>query len=271
MRGMKNKIERLRILVVDDDALNREVLALLLENAGYTVETEDSGDAAIQHLKVAPDSPPSVVLADLQMPGIAGDDLARELRRICGSSTILLAMSGSVPTAGIADGFNGFLLKPFTMGELSRAIAAHGSDVKKRKAAPGSNVAHELRVLDSIIYDKLAASMRHERLEQLYQLCLSDVEERVTRMMQSASYNDGVAFKKEAHAIKGSAGMLGAIELQSRAALLEEHGIDANHVASLEELRVACSRLHRILVARNADSGAGSSEEDSRDEYSAEK
>src|SRR6185312_17094940 len=106
---MKNEIERLRILVADDDALSREVLALLLENAGYTVETADSGDAAVRHLSAAPDSPPSVVLADLQMPGIAGSALARELRRICGSSTMLLAMSGSVPGAGIADGFNGFL------------------------------------------------------------------------------------------------------------------------------------------------------------------
>lgn len=265
---MKNEIERLRILVVDDDVPSREVLALLLENAGYAVEMADSGDAAVKHLNTAPDSPPSVVLADLQMPGIAGNTLARELRRICGSSTILLAMSGSMPGAGIADGFNGFLLKPFTMEELSRAIAAHGCDTK----ALDTSVHSSATVLDQAIYNKLAASMRKERLKELYQLCIADVEERIPRMMQSASYNDGVAFRKDAHAIKGSAGMLGAIELQSRAALLEESGIDANHIASLvDELRVACSRLRRILVARNADSGVGSSEEDTRDEYSTEK
>jgi CheY-like chemotaxis protein len=268
---MKNEMERLRILVVDDDALSREVLALLLENAGYAVETADSGDAALQHLSAAQDSPPSVVLADLQMPGIAGDALAGELRRICGSSTMLLAMSGSVPGAGIAEGFNGFLLKPFTMEELSGAIAAHGAKAERRKEVAAPDMARELPALDPTIYDKLAGSMRRERLEQLYELCIADVEERITRMMQAASYNHDVAFAKDAHAIKGSAGMLGAIELQNRAALLEENGIDANHVASLDELRVACLRLHRILVARNADSGAGSSEEDTRDEHSPEK
>ena len=263
---MKNEIERLPILVVDDDALSREVLALLLENAGYAVKTADSGDAALKQLNAAPDSPPSVVLADLQMPGIAGDTLARELRRICGASTMLLAMSGSVPGAGSADGFNGFLLKPFTMEELSRAIAAHGNDTK----ALDTSVHDNATVLDQAIYNKLAASMRKERLKQLYDLCLADVEQRMTCMLRSASYSDSVAYRKDAHAIKGSAGMLGAIELQNRAALLEEGGIDANHVASLNELRVACSRLHRILVARNADSGAGSSEEDMRDEHSTE-
>ena len=264
---MKNEIERLRILVADDDALSREVLALLLENAGYTVETADSGDAAVRHLSAAPDSPPSVVLADLQMPGIAGSALARELRRTCGSSTMLLAMSGSVPGAGIADGFNGFLLKPFTMDELSRAIAAHGSDTKTLNTSDHDNAT----VLDQAIYNKLAASMRKERLKQLYDLCLADVEQRMTCMLRSASYSDSVAYRKDAHAIRGGAGMLGAVELQHRAASLEEIGIDANHVASLDELRLACSRLRRILVARSADNGARSSEEDTRDEHSPEK
>ena len=40
-----------QILVVDDDEVSREVLALLLHGAGYAVETADSGDAALLHLQ----------------------------------------------------------------------------------------------------------------------------------------------------------------------------------------------------------------------------
>ena len=48
-----------QILVVDDDEVSREVLALLLHSAGYAVETAESGDAALLHLQTA-DSLPQV-------------------------------------------------------------------------------------------------------------------------------------------------------------------------------------------------------------------
>ena len=57
--------------------VSREVLALLLEQAGYEVETADSGDAALLQLDAATSGGPAVVLTDLQMPGIAGGELAR--------------------------------------------------------------------------------------------------------------------------------------------------------------------------------------------------
>lgn len=263
-----NEIKPLRILVVDDDTLSREVLALLLEHAGYAVETADSGDAAIEYLSATPDTPPSVVLADMQMPGTAGGSLAQHLRQLCGADTLLLAMSGSAPDTEAICEFNGFLLKPFTMDELAAAVAAHGKAATGNAAAPDLPVDGDVTALNHAVYDKLAGSMRKHRLQQLYNLCLSDVEERITRMLQTASNQNEFAYRRDAHAIKGGAGMLGAIELQTLAASIEENGIDANHVASLEGLRVACSRLRRILIARRADSKAAISEEEARDECS---
>src|ERR1700678_1041310 len=84
-----------RVLVVDDDAVSREVFALLLRGAGYAVETADSGDAALVHLQTAHPLP-DVVLTDLQMPGTSGAELAHQLRKLCGASTKLLVMSASV-------------------------------------------------------------------------------------------------------------------------------------------------------------------------------
>jgi HPt (histidine-containing phosphotransfer) domain-containing protein len=88
-------------------------------------------------------------------------------------------------------------------------------------------------------------------LQQLYTLCLTDTEGRITHMRQLASNRDDALFRKEAHAIKGSAGMVGAIELQTLTTKLEEYGLRANHVASLDELMVACDRLRRILMSRH--------------------
>lgn len=249
---MKNAMMPLRILVVDDDALSREVLALLLEHAGYAVETADSGSAAVERLAMTSGPLPDVVLADMQMPGTAGAELARQLRQRCGAATVLLAMSGSKPEDEAIRGFDGLLLKPFTMEELAAAITA------KAAKAPDKAIPRSLTALDEAVYSKLAASMRRERLEQLYDLCLLDAEERITRMRQAASNQDDATYRKEAHALRGGTGMVGAVELQFLAAAMEENGLDANHVASLDEFILACQRLRRILRAHEADRQAGS-------------
>ena len=246
---MKNRIAPLRILVVDDDALSREVLALLLRHVGYSVDAADSGDAAMHHLKVISGPPPDVVLADMQMPGTSGGALARELRDLCGGATKLLAMSGSLPDDESIREFDGLLLKPFTTEELTAAIAPDRVPAEHTNEAVHRN----LTVLDETTYKKLAGSMRSERLEQLYALSLSDTEDRIISMQQAVSNKDDASFRKQAHAISGGCGMVGAIELHTLAASMEENGIDNNHLTSIAELVVACERLRRILIARNPE------------------
>lgn len=235
----------LRILIADDDALSRQVLTLLLEHAGHQVEAVDSGDAAMQHLRSASHPPPHLVLADIQMPGTSGRALARQLRSLCGPSAALFAMSGSVPAAEAIQNFDHFLLKPFTVEELIAAIAAPPAVIKEFRAA-----ASHRSPLDETLYQKLAGSMRADRLTQLYALTLSDVHQRIALMREAASRQEEAMYCQQAHAIKGSCGMVGAVELQSLAALSEERGIDANHEASLDELDLAWNRLRRILVAQ---------------------
>ncbi|NYF88517.1 response regulator [Tunturiibacter empetritectus] len=235
-----------RVLIVDDDELSREVLTLLAEGAGYEVEAAESGDAALVHVqRVRP--LPEVVLTDMQMPGIAGDELARRLRGLCRAETLLLAMSGSELEDGMGREFDGFLLKPFTMEALARAIS--GGSARGEGRASGASGA----VLDEVVYAKLQESMRHSRLEELYALCLKDTEARVVRMRRATSEGDDAAYTKEAHAIKGGCGMVGAVELQRLATSMEERGLCDDDVATLNEFMVACERLRRILVARESN------------------
>ncbi len=92
--------------------------------------------------------------------------------------------------------------------------------------------------------------MRPPQLQKLYELCLSDMETRLETMRSAASSGDDPTYKKEAHAIKGSCGMVGAMELQTLATSMEKHGLSDDHVASLKEFIVACERLRGMLVAR---------------------
>jgi CheY-like chemotaxis protein len=118
---MKDRPSPIRILLVDDDAMSLELLSVLLQGEGYAVQSADSGEAALALLGQAT-SAPDLVLTDVQMPGTTGSKLARELRRVCGPATRLLAMSGSQPTAKTIAHFDGFLLKPFKMQDVAAAL-----------------------------------------------------------------------------------------------------------------------------------------------------
>lgn len=232
----------LQIMVVDDDEVSREVLSVLLEAQGHTIETFDSGEAALAHLKQSIHTP-AVVLADLQMPGLRGAELANHLRTTCGPQTILIAMSGSQPEPSLIDGFNAFLLKPFSTEQFAALI--HNASTPK----PAENSAG---ALNEAVYQKLASSMSPSQLEKLYDLCLNDAEKRIGEMKLAATRQDNAAFIGAAHAIKGGCGMVGATELQILANTMETKGIEANHVATLNEFLLASERLRRILVARKS-------------------
>jgi len=236
-----------QVLVIDDDSLSREVLALLLHGAGYAVETADSGDDALLRLQTA-HSLPQVILTDLQMPGTIGKELARGLRGLCGPATTLLAMSANVPDDELRREFDGFLQKPFTMEALSAAIDIRTNESRTPGAAKASK-SQGAAVLDEAVFRKLSESMRPSRLEQLYTLCLTDAEARLAKMSQAASNGDEATYKKEAHAIKGSCGMVGATELQTLATSMEERGLRDDHVVSHDEFMLACERLRGMLIA----------------------
>jgi HPt (histidine-containing phosphotransfer) domain-containing protein len=83
-------------------------------------------------------------------------------------------------------------------------------------------------------------------------------------MQQAASGNDDAVYRREAHAIKGGCGMVGALELQRLATSMEEHGLSGDHVASLKEFVAARERLRGMLIAREIihDRASGVSGED---------
>ncbi len=246
------------VLVIDDDALSREVLTLLLEAAGYTAESADSGEAALSLLR-STRRLPQAILADLQMPGITGNNLARGIRYLCPAAT-LLAMSATPPEDGSARDFDGFLLKPFTIDLFTASLTK-----ADREATNGSHP-QETPILDESIYRKLTGSMRPAQLEQLYALCLADIDARLAKMQLAASSCDDKTYRAEAHAIKGSCGMVGAVELQSLATSMEKQGLSDDHVASLKEIPLAAKRLQRMLRARETShsQGTGDSGEDAR-------
>ncbi len=229
-----------RLTIIDDDLMSREVLTLLADDAGFEVTAFESGEEALAAL--GPD-PPDAVVADMQMPGVSGDDLANLLRGACGPATKLLAMSGSpVPAERIAC-FDGFLLKPFSMDDVRALI--DGAGTQAEDAGAGSSDA-----LNRTIYDAFAQTMPMEQLRKLYAMSLDDADARIETMRKALDAGDADGYKRAAHSIKGGCGMVGAAELACLAAAMEERGPQTvDKSVPLDEFLHASARLRRILDA----------------------
>lgn len=218
-------------VVIDDDGATRELTVLFAKVAGYSAVAIDSGEEAVSLLGERPC--PHAVLADMQMPGLAGPALGRALRAVCGPHTMLLAMSASPATLAEREGFDGFLRKPFSVAELQAALEGRPA-------------------LSEATYASLADSMPRGQLMELYTMCLNDADRRIGTMRTMAADGDREGYTRAAHAIKGGCGMVGALELAALAEAMEQDGPPESGLdTQLDDFLIASSRLRRILGAQS--------------------
>ena len=115
-----------KILVVEDNPLNRKLVRDVLQFAGYDVIEAHTGE---EGLRVAQQDPPDLVLMDLQLPGIDGTETLRRMRQ--GSlgpdvpvvAVTAFAMAEDRERASQA-GFDGFVEKPISVRELPGQVEA---------------------------------------------------------------------------------------------------------------------------------------------------
>ena len=108
------------VLVVDDDAVVREVLAQLLVADGFRVLVAANGEDAV-HLATA--HPLDAVLLDLGLPDGPGIQVCQALGRVCAApGPLILVLTGSTDTADVQAAFDAgaadYLLKPFSPSQV---------------------------------------------------------------------------------------------------------------------------------------------------------
>ncbi len=122
------------VLLVDDEDIVRNFAARSLRDMGYEVTACGDGERALELYDARPEAF-DLVLMDLVMPGMGGEELFEELRRRDRVPPVLITSGyGEEPSVrGLLDrGAAGFLEKPFRVHELSQAVARHvaGSRVR---------------------------------------------------------------------------------------------------------------------------------------------
>jgi CheY-like chemotaxis protein/anti-sigma regulatory factor (Ser/Thr protein kinase) len=123
------KPEEIRILVVEDNELNREIAKELLEDDGFIVETAPDGETAIIMIARSDRGYYDAVLMDIQMPGIDGYEATRNIRRMYDYEHANLPVIAMTANAFDEDmekarsaGMNAYLAKPVEPGALMEAL-----------------------------------------------------------------------------------------------------------------------------------------------------
>lgn len=114
----------IRILLVEDDSSQRDLLAGILSMKGFDVVTAANGNEAVDH--VSQHGAPDFVLMDMRMPQGDGPTTIRHLRRICNDRSMkIVATSGSEPReVGLNDEFDRWFAKPINTDGLVKFIQA---------------------------------------------------------------------------------------------------------------------------------------------------
>ena len=134
---MSNSLDGLRIIVVEDNALNREIIERLLEDRGVIFESVENGQEAVEQYQKQGNGYYDAILMDIQMPVINGLEATKKIRSLEQADAAdipIIAMTANAfqedRDAARDAGMNAHLSKPVNIDQIQKVIC---SEIKKRK------------------------------------------------------------------------------------------------------------------------------------------
>jgi len=146
-------IQGVHVLGVDDNTTNRVILSRMLSSFGCRVQMAENGQTAIDIMRAAKEqnNPYKIVLLDLQMPGMDGEETARIIKSdpaIKEAKIIILTSMGQRGDAArlLALGCSGYLLKPVKMQMLLEALGSViGENIEKPTLVTQHSISEKVR------------------------------------------------------------------------------------------------------------------------------
>ncbi len=228
-----------RVLVVDDNDINRQIAAELLRDAGLVADTADDGAQAVEAVQARPYD---LVLMDMQMPVMDGNQATRAIRALprTGGLDVLpiIAMTANVMEADrracLDAGMNDFLSKPVEPERLYALLLAWIKPASVPLPAPAAAPpAHDTGAADAALealrhtpgLDVDTGLRRSGHKAALYlsllQRFVEGQSETPALIAQALADNRGQDARRLAHTLKGVAGNLGAPQVHAAAAALD--------------------------------------------------
>lgn len=223
-RTNRMNIPSLRILVVDDDDLNRRMMQVLLKREGHQVELAAGGLEAIETMKR---SEFDIVFMDLQMPVIDGVETSRRIRdwEEGKRHTFIVALTASyLPEQGqelFEAGIDNYIAKPFEVEHIERMLMYSSRGLRAMtEQAPDSE----------LVLDATKGVQRVGGDLATYKEFLSDFVKELPAKTQDMQLHFDArnwdALGRAAHNLKGISANLGALEITEAARKLEKQCVE---------------------------------------------
>ncbi|WP_109041585.1 response regulator [Azospira sp. I13] len=238
--AMEKRLARHRnqpILLAEDNPLNQEVALELLRHVGLDVDLAENGQEAVNMARA---KTYALILMDMQMPFLDGLEATRQIRSLpAHARTPILAMTANAFSEDrancLAAGMSDHVAKPVDPDQLySTLLQWLPSPVLPAEDMPPLATAPQLPAADPQLARRLAALPgldigralrlvrdRQQRLVEFLGRFLQDHGSDGDRIAAALAQGDAVTAKRLAHTLKGLAGTLGLVRIQSEAAALE--------------------------------------------------
>ncbi|MBL8332783.1 MAG: response regulator [Rubrivivax sp.] len=235
----------LDVLVVDDQAVNRSLLAQLLGRMGHRVRQAEQGEQAVEAVQA---QPPDLVLMDLHMPvldGLGATARIRALEAPAGQVRIVALTADAFRETRermLGAGMDAFLTKPLQLPDLRRQLVAVGGRFELDPPAPeaaaspveaprparrrraGVRLDDVGQLLDMVAVGELWAGIGLQGYRRLLLGFLSDKSGSLESLRSALREPLLDELKPRGHAVKGTAGSLGLCGVQAQARRIELEG-----------------------------------------------
>jgi PAS domain S-box-containing protein len=243
-------VQSLRVLVAEDNAINRKVAVGLLDQLGYAADVAANGAEVVDTLE---ERSYDVVFMDLHMPVMDGLTTTREIasRWPGHDRPVIIAMTADAMEGDrercLAAGMDDYISKPVSLESLGAVLARWGRTMSSR--TPGAQ--------DSVIIDReIFETYGVDLMSELLQTFIATVPPRLAVMKQLAAQRQAAKLSEEAHTLKGAGLNMGANHFAGICRSIEEQGRRgelAGIDALLAELERSYEQSRRALEAILAD------------------
>ncbi|MDQ3288567.1 MAG: response regulator [Pseudomonadota bacterium] len=260
----KAQVGALHVLIADDQAANRTVLARILERAGHRVQSVNDGEEALDQLEIGQFD---LAVLDMHMPEFSGVDVARQLRVMQAGNvkrTPVMILSADATReaseSAIEAGASAFLTKPVVVSKLLDTI----SEVLNPQKTPAVKSVVDVAkpVANPAMLEELASMGLGETfLRDFVDQCVRDAASCQADLARAGASRNWSGFRDMAHALKGIAENLGGqsvAECCTRIMRMNDDALARNQGRLVAELKMQIALLSDLSyssVARLSECG----------------
>lgn len=233
-----NFVRHLKVLLVEDNDINRLYAKSILKNWHCTADIAENGLVAIEKVK---NNRYDIILMDVQMPVMDGYEATKAIRMMNPPlrDIPIVALTANATKKDVEKcleaGMNDYLPKPFTPDDLQRKIFG---DLKiKPSNVDGVKLTDNNKDLPfDFTYLRNVSGNNEEFIREMIQTFVQTIPPILTEMNSSVMQKDWDKLAKLAHQIKPSLALMGMNELRSELLYIEQSGKSRDNLGSLPAL-----------------------------------